>query len=373
MKTEKITPGMIIKMTDHSNMGKSGERNCHNYIIIGYSYDKWIGNYQCMCITSMQKKQINWEVPIVVEDAVGYIVTDNIHSFTESEIKNGKTVGFITSNRKISVNDFLILLHDMHLMRNIGFIGEERYNDIVSRFDTYCRNFQMLYSETKEYRYIKSGVACTFDARYKYKPSPEVCSVLQEINGEQSTIASEPTVQAEQFSQEEPKPEIVEIPVKKKKKPSPKRSEGRTRKPRIMDGDDLVILNLLETQAPRMISKWDETNIRRARELGEKYSAVTIQANSKRWKSLGSWNNVMKNINSMNSSETPNQEMVNRDFCLPVSNWSDEKIRQFLDDTVNHTMTKRALCKYTKIPNYGDAKNFVVNVRKYADAHKISY
>ena len=254
----------------------------------------------------------------------------------------------------------------MHLMRNIGFIGEERYKNIVSNFDTYCRNFQLLYSETKEYRYIKSGVACTFDARYKYNPSPEVSSVLQEINGEQNKIVSSSIVQ------EESKAEIVEIPVEKEKKPSPKRSGGRKRKPRIMDGDDLVILNLLETQAPRLISKWDETNIRRARELGEKYSAVTIQANSNRWKSLGSWNNVLKTINSMNSSET-NQEIVNRDFCLPVSNWSDEKIRQFLDDTVNHTMTKKALCKYTKIPNYKDAKNFVEKVRKYADAHKISY
>ena len=366
MKTEKITPGMVFKMTDHSNMGKTGERNCHNYIIIGYSYDNWIGNYQCMCITSMYKKPINWEVPVVVDDTVGYIVTDNIHSFTEKELQNGKHIGTITSNRKITITDFLIFLHEMHLMRTIQCIGEEKYYNIVSRFDKYCRDFQLLHPSTKEYRYVKQGVASTFDACYKYKPSQEVVSILNEMNGEKSNFELQPILK------EESKPEIVEIPMKKEKKPSPKRSGGRKRKPRIMNGDDLVILNLLETQAPRLISKWDETNIRRARELGEKYSAVTIQANSNRWKSLGSWNNVLKTINSMNSSET-NQEIVNRDFCLPVSNWSDEKIRQFLDDTVNHTMTKKELCKYTKIPNYKDAKNFVANVRKYADAHKISY
>ena len=130
------------------------------------------------------------------------------------------------------------------------------------------------------------------------------------------------------------------------------------------------------TAGLKMIKKWSETDIRRAKILNDKYSSTTIQANSKRWKSPSSWSNVMKVISSMGTFvETTNkeEEQTNRDFCLPVSNWSDEKIRQFLDDTVNHVMNKRALCKYTKIPNYGDAKNFVANVRKYAEANNISY
>ena len=276
MKTEKYIPGMVFKMTDHSNMGKTGERNCHNYIVIGYSYDNWIGNYQCMCITSMYKKPINWEVPVVVDDTVGYIVTDNIHSFTDKELQNGKHIGTVTSNRKISITDFLIFLHEMHLMRTIQCIGTEKYYDIVSRFDQYCRDFQILYPGVKEYRYVKQGVASTFDACYKYKPSPEVLSILREIRGEESNLEVLPILQEEVPPENIEIPKLIEVekkPVKDKTKASTKDSKKKQvktkrrstkRVPRIMNGDDLIILNLLDTQAPRMIKKWSETDIRRA-------------------------------------------------------------------------------------------------------------
>ena len=53
-----------------------------------------------------------------------------------------------------------------------------------------------------------------------------------------------------------------------------------------------------------MIIKWNETDIRRAKILDEKYSSTTIQANSKRWKTPSSWSNVMKVISNIETSES---------------------------------------------------------------------
>lgn len=174
MNTRKITVGNIFKLNDHIDMTtESGVITKHMYIVIG-TPNQELGMYQLMCITSMRNKEVTYEVPIIINDKVTYIIPYNIHSFSETEIAHGEFIGSIEedSMSNFTTKEFISML--MNIFHN------KKDNQTLLEYDYYCTEFQRVNKKIKEYRTGKC---------YKYFPVQAVIDIQQiiEFNNHSNT------------------------------------------------------------------------------------------------------------------------------------------------------------------------------------------
>ena len=329
MESKKFVTGQILQMQDHAEAGKTGRLSKHYYLILGKGNNKQMSMYQTMCITSMEHCNVTWELPIMNEGFVCYVECDNIHTFTENELMRGSLKEQLDSNRFMTVEQFVMLAHDVHMIRTFNFLSGNIYTSIIKRFHEYCTTFARIHEKDRELKYCKRGINTTADHYYKYNPPKEVLDVIsvndtvyeKPVNipqAELETVASTVEVPCE-FPFED---ETMEVPVEEEKKPVVK----RTRKPaaRTMENDDMILLQILERDAEKRVSKWNDTNIDRFMRLYKKYKGVTLAANSKRWSTGTSWTNTAKAISKYHGVDSDTYEIESVDETENETSTSSE-------------------------------------------------
>lgn len=145
MKVNRAGLGAVFVLYDHENEGYT-----HRYVIVGVNKKKDVGFVQCMSITSMYNKQVTTEVPVVINNVVGYIAPYNIHSFKENNFRNENFSGVLTEGL---VPEFIELLLDIYKDVNLyGFKNKEFHEDVKRRYNAYIDDFLKENENIKEYR-----------------------------------------------------------------------------------------------------------------------------------------------------------------------------------------------------------------------------
>ena len=231
MLTEKITPGMVFALYDHSKLADSNIAGSHKYLVFGIDNLSPHAMYQCFCITSMYRRRVTYELPIVLQGTVGYVVPSNIHSFSRKELEQGTFIGQLQDTRDIYVHDFLDLCHDMNKAVVCSFLKYDKYYKIIERFDRYCRNFFRNYKDVPEYRYVHKENSISGNPNYKYEPIDEIINLLNE-NTEEDTESITEEIEVKKVKKI---PEPVKKQVYKAKKKQKKVEMKLVRKPENWD------------------------------------------------------------------------------------------------------------------------------------------
>lgn len=155
MITKNSCEGMIFLLYDKCSPVADSK---HNYIILGTNdqNDK-LGLLQCMAITSMRKKEITLEVPILLSNGmISYIVPYNIHSFSNQEVDLKNFKGCIADTEYISKYEFMQLLIDLYAYSmDLALVDAE---EVIKRYETYCSEFWNVHSNHKEFRDYEQSV-----------------------------------------------------------------------------------------------------------------------------------------------------------------------------------------------------------------------
>ena len=134
VKVTKATKGMIFLLEDQckSKTACGASYAAHNYLVLGGDGAR----YQCMSITSLAGKTRTTEVPILLSNGkVSYIITNQIYTHPERKFSFENFHGIISEG----VDEFIQLLMDLYIdSLNIAAVKHE---DVVRRYNTYCKNF----------------------------------------------------------------------------------------------------------------------------------------------------------------------------------------------------------------------------------------
>ena len=143
-------PGSIYKIEDKVQL--NGEKSFHRYLIIGIDENNPQSFYQSVVITSMCKKEVTYELPIMLDGMISYITPYNIHSLSRADLYNGIYKGSIIDNETYKVGDFISLIADLHyaLIFNRSMLTETE-----KRYKEYCNFFFKTHSGVVEYRTTK--------------------------------------------------------------------------------------------------------------------------------------------------------------------------------------------------------------------------
>ena len=222
---------MIFAVQDHSKLQESNKLGSHKYMVFGIDNMSPHAMYQCFCITSMNGRRVTYELPVVVQGMVGYLVPSNIHSFTKNELEQGSFIGQIQDTRDIYLHDFLDLCHDMHKAVVCKYLKYDTYYKIIYRFDKYCKNFFKNYKNVPEYRYVKKEVCSVSRLNYKYEPIDEILEILSENSGTEEVAVTTVEVKKKAVIPEEVKTQVN----RKKRKQQKVLSKQQFKKPENWD------------------------------------------------------------------------------------------------------------------------------------------
>lgn len=295
-----ISPGQIWKVRD------SG-RYTHNYIVLGQS-KKILSNVQVMCITSMKDKHVTTEVPILLDDMVGYILPQNIHSMKYNDfIEKFECIGQMSDTRYISVSAFVDLLVGMWEYLNIPWCPEERCNEVLHKFDDYCEAFQRANKGVMEYREVRYNTSGT-QRSYRYEQPREVQVMLDNEDSAANILPIHPIMDdfydpvemgdvtvPKQKTKTQLKKERAAARAEEKEKRKKERREvelGITDR----DREDLY---LIERDAPGGdLSEWEDEVLKDLMvSLGQKYGPRILHRVSKRWPTESAIRNILAQCN----------------------------------------------------------------------------
>lgn len=134
VKIEKVTKGMIFLLEDQLKAKLPDNRafNAHNYIVLGGDGIR----YHCMSITSLNGRKRTNEVPIICSNGkVSYIIPTQIYVHVERKFTEGNYHGMIHDG----VDEFLQFLMELYT-DSLG-INQGNHDNIIQKYDTYCKNF----------------------------------------------------------------------------------------------------------------------------------------------------------------------------------------------------------------------------------------
>lgn len=150
MKSNYIVPGMIFSLVDRKpvSITAQGTLPMHFYLVISAGSEACLQDIQCMTISSMRNKDITYELPVVVNDTVSYVVPYNIVSFRRDDVQIQYYRGFLSGNDKLlSTQDFLSLCRDIYTDALYGDIDKS----VKERISSYQKTFNDVYKDVPRY------------------------------------------------------------------------------------------------------------------------------------------------------------------------------------------------------------------------------
>lgn len=150
MKSQFIIPGMIFSLVDRRPVTSTdvGTLPIHFYLVISAGSEACLQDIQCMSITSMRNKDITYELPVVVNDTVSYVVPYNIVSFRKDDIQIQYYRGFLVGHPNVTTTEeFLKLCRDTYTDALYGDIDKS----IKDRIQAYQKAFLSVYKDVPRY------------------------------------------------------------------------------------------------------------------------------------------------------------------------------------------------------------------------------
>lgn len=173
MKSQFLIPGMIFSLVDRRPVASTaaGTLPMHFYLVISVGSTACLQDIQCMSISSMRNKDITYELPVVVNETVSYVVPYNIVSFRRDDVKIEYYRGFLVGHPDLMPTDeFLKLCRDIYTDTLYGEID----NSIKDRVVKYQKTFATVYKDTPRYEGNKTFVASTAIPKAKVEESSDL-------------------------------------------------------------------------------------------------------------------------------------------------------------------------------------------------------
>lgn len=141
MRVSNLAPGMIFSLVDKmpANVPSSSDKlPTHFYMIISAGSDACLQDIQCMKITSMKNKESTYELPVILNDTVSYVVPYNIFSYRKDDINMKFFAGILLGDPDVcSTDEFLSLCRDIYTDTLFGEMDSTlrtRINDYQTKF-----------------------------------------------------------------------------------------------------------------------------------------------------------------------------------------------------------------------------------------------
>lgn len=152
MKVQSIAPGMIFSFVDrvlaNAPAPTDNKVPVHLYMIISAGSEANFQDIQCMKITGLRNKEATLELPIIVNDAVSYIMPYNIFSFRREEIDMRFFKGIVIGDPDIcTLDNFLQLCRDIYTDTLFG----EIHDTLKTAIKSYQDKFQAKFSKVPKY------------------------------------------------------------------------------------------------------------------------------------------------------------------------------------------------------------------------------
>lgn len=151
MKVCNLAPGMIFSLVDKmpANVTSPNDKlPTHFYMVISAGSDACLQDVQCMKITSMRNKESTYELPIILNDTVSYVVPYNIFSYRKEDINMRFFAGILVGDPDVcSADGFLSLCRDIYTDTLFGEVD----NSIRTRISEYQKAFDTKFSKVPRY------------------------------------------------------------------------------------------------------------------------------------------------------------------------------------------------------------------------------
>lgn len=150
MRSQFLVPGMIFSLVDRRPVlsNTPGTLPMHFYLVVSVGSSACLQDIQCMSISSMRNKDITYELPVVVNETVSYVVPYNIVSFRRDDVKIEYYRGFLIGHPDLlSTDDFLKLCRDIYTDTLYGEIDKS----IKDRVTQYQKSFGTLFKDIPRY------------------------------------------------------------------------------------------------------------------------------------------------------------------------------------------------------------------------------
>lgn len=170
MKSQFLVPGMIFSLIDRRPVtsNAAGTLPMHFYLVISVGSAACLQDIQCMSISSMRNKDITYELPIVVNETVSYVVPYNMVSFRRDDVKIEYYRGFLVGHPDLmSTDDFLRLCRDIYTDTLYGEIDKS----IKERVSKYQKSFATVFKDTPRYEGNKTFTSTPVLPRASYSDS----------------------------------------------------------------------------------------------------------------------------------------------------------------------------------------------------------
>ena len=150
MKAQMIVPGMIFSLVDRRPVTITPDRTLptHFYLVISTGSEACLQDIQCMSISSMQGKNITYELPVIVQDTVSYVLPYNIVSFRKDDVKMEYYRGLLIGDKAVAeTSEFLQLCRDIYMDALYGDIDAS----LKTRITDYQKKFESAFSHVPKY------------------------------------------------------------------------------------------------------------------------------------------------------------------------------------------------------------------------------
>ena len=154
---------MIFSLVDRKPITLTPERTLptHFYLVISTGSEACLQDIQCMSISSMSGKSLTYELPIIIQDTVSYVLPYNIASFRKEDIKMEFYRGLLVGNRDVmETSDFLQLCRDIYTDALYGEIEAS----LKTRISDYQKRFESAFGHVPKYE-KKSFKNCPMSSR----------------------------------------------------------------------------------------------------------------------------------------------------------------------------------------------------------------
>lgn len=158
MKIQNLAPGMIFSLVDKmpanvpSAAMAEGKIPIHYYMVVSVGSEACLQDVQCMKITSMRNKESTYELPLILNDTVSYLIPYNMFSYRKEDIDIKFFKGILVGDNDIcSADDFLHLCRDVYTDALFGEID----NTLKARVKEYQSKFNAKFGKVPKYSEVE--------------------------------------------------------------------------------------------------------------------------------------------------------------------------------------------------------------------------
>lgn len=154
MKVQNLAPGMIFSLIDKAPANMSvpsvaeGKVPIHFYMIISVGSEAQLQDIQCMKITSMKNKEATYELPLILNDAVSYMLPYNMFSYRRDDIDMKFFKGILVGDPDVcTADEFLHLCRDIYTDTLFGELDAT----LKTRIKEYQKKFDAKFGSVPKY------------------------------------------------------------------------------------------------------------------------------------------------------------------------------------------------------------------------------